>query len=158
MKKLNPVLRNILYALAIAFFGLILLNLAFLFDFAFQTLLRGFFGLFIEIGPDMQLYWFPFLMHGLFVVVILLISYFIFRSKLKPIYKAIYMTVPVAVVLVTAGMFLSHWPVIAYSTGALLCIATLYYFYKTKQPWLYYYTVILVSVALAIFTATGGEI
>ena len=158
MKKLNPVLKNILSALAVAFFGFILLNLAFIFDALFQGVLRMLFGLFLPLGPESNLYWFPPLMHCLFLAVIFLISYFVFKSKLKVIYKAIYMTVPVAAVLVTVGMFLNHWPIAVYSVGVLLCAGTLYYFYKTKQPWLYYYTVILVSVVLAIFTATGGEI
>jgi hypothetical protein len=55
-------------------------------------------------------------------------------------------------------MFLYRWPVAAYSLGSLFGIGVLYYFYRTKQPWLYYYTVILVGFALAIFSLLGGEI
>jgi VIT1/CCC1 family predicted Fe2+/Mn2+ transporter len=68
------------------------------------------------------------------------------------------MTVPVAVVLVTVGIFLYRWQIVSYSVGSLLCIGTLYCFYRTKQPWLYYYTVVLVGLTLAIFTLLGGEI
>jgi len=160
MKKLleKPWVKNILSAIAVAIFGLILLNLTFIFDALYQGLIRRIVGLFISLDPDMRLYWFPPLMHGSFVVIIGLISWFVFRSKLKMLYKAVYMTVPVAVVLVTLGIFLYGWPIVLYSVGSLLCICTLYYFFRTKQPWLYYYTVVLVGLTLAIYTLLGGEI
>ncbi len=155
---MNKLLKNILFAAVIAVGGFILLNLTFIFDALFQNSIRALVKLFIPLNPEMDLYWFPPLMHGSFVIIIALISWFVFKSKLKLLYKAIYMAVPVAVVLVTVGMFLNHWPIISYSLGGLLCLGTLYYFYRTKQPWLYYYTVILVGLTLAIFTLLGGEI
>jgi hypothetical protein len=97
-------------------------------------------------------------MHSSFVVIIGIISWIVFRSGLRVLYKAIYMTVPVAVVLATVGIFLYRWPIVSYSVGSLLCIGALCYLYRTKQPWLYYYTVILVGITLAIFTLLGGEI
>jgi hypothetical protein len=154
----NLTVKNVLSAVAVAIFGLILLNVAFIFDAVYQGSVRWVIAHFIDIGPDMRLYWFPPLMHLSFVVIIGVISWFVFRSKLGEIYKAIYLVVPVAVVLVTVGMFLFHWPIAGYSVGFLLCACTLYYFYRTKQPWLYYYSVILIGLALAIFTLMGGEI
>jgi len=68
------------------------------------------------------------------------------------------MTVPLAVVFVTFGMFLYRWPVAAYTLGSLFSISVLYYFYHTKQPWLYYYTVILVSLTLLLAGLLGVEI
>jgi hypothetical protein len=154
----NPVIINILSALGVAVFGFILLNLAFLFDFIYQSIIRGFVMLFIQINQDTNLYWIPLFFHGSFVIMIGLISWFIFRSRLKEFYKIIYMTVPVAVVLATMGMFFNHWPIIVYTLGSLIVISLLYYFYKTKKYWLYYYTVLLVSITLAVYTLSGGEI
>jgi hypothetical protein len=154
----NSIAKSILSAIAVAFFGSILLNLTFLFDVLYQSAIRGIVGLFIPLGPDMKLYWFPPLMHASFVLVIFFISWIVFRSKLGVLYKAIYLTVPVAVVLTTVGIFLYRWPIVSYSVGSLLCIGALYYLYRIKQPWLYYYTVILVGITLAIFTLLGGEI
>ncbi|PIV10883.1 hypothetical protein CO007_00335 [Candidatus Roizmanbacteria bacterium CG_4_8_14_3_um_filter_36_10] len=102
--------------------------------------------------------WLPPLMHGLFVIVIGIISLFVFRSKLKTLLKSIYMTVPLAVVFVSLGMFFYRWPIIAYLLGGLTTFGLLYYFYHTKKPWLYYYTLILVSLTLSIFSLMGGEI
>ncbi|MBW2963869.1 hypothetical protein KY363_00265 [Candidatus Woesearchaeota archaeon] len=154
----NRVVRYVLSAVAVAFFGFILLNLAFILDALYQNSVRWLVGRFILLGPELTPRWFPVTMHASFVVIIGIISWLVFRSKLGEIYKAVFMTVPVATVLVTTGMFLSHWPVLSYSVGALLCAAALYIFYRTRQPWIYYYTVILVGVTLAVFTLLGGEI
>lgn len=154
----HPVVKIILSAVAVAVFGYLLLNVTFLVDFLFQGSVIWIIKLFTSTYPPMDWNWFPPLMHGLFVVVIGLISWPIFRSKLAPIYKAIYLTVPTAVVLVTVGIFLYRWPVLSYSLGGLIGLGTLYFLYRTKQPWLYYYTVILVGLSLAIFSLLGGEI
>ena len=154
----KPVVKNILSALAVAFFGFILLNLAFMFDALFQSAIMAIIKLFIPGDLFMQYPWLPLVMHALFVVVIGLISWLVFRSKLKVLFKAIYMTVPLAVVFVSIGMALHQWPVISYLIGFLFGISLLYYFYRTKQPLLYYYTVVLVGIVLAIFSLLGGEI
>lgn len=154
----NPIAKKILSAVAVAGFGFVLLNFTFLFDFFFQSLVQGFIKFFTPIDFAMTYSWFPPIMHIMFVIVIGLISWAVFRSKLSVFLKAVYMTVPVAVGLATLGMFLYPWPVAIYLLGALLVIGVLYYFYRSKQPWLYYYTLILVSFALAIFSLSGGEI
>jgi len=102
--------------------------------------------------------WYPSVKHATFVVVIGLISLPIFRSKLNTLYKAIYMTVPLTVVFVTLGMFLYRWPVAVYSLCSLFSISVLYYFYRTKRPWLYYYTLILVDLTMLLVDLLGIEI
>lgn len=154
----NPIVKNILSAVAVAAFGFILLNIAFMFDYLLHSLVVRVIRLFIPVDPEMTYYWFPPMMHILFVFVIGLISWLIIRSKLGVLYKAVYMTVPLAVVFVTFGMFLYQWPVAVYALSSLFAIAVLYYFYRTKQPWLYYFTVILVGLVLTIFSLLGGEI
>lgn len=153
-----PAVRHVLSALAIAFFGFILLNLAFIFDAIYQGAVRWSVGRFIPLGPETTPRWFPPMIHFSFAVIIGLLTWLVFRSKMKTIYKAIFMTVPVATVLVTVGMFIYPWQVISYSVGTILCAGTLYWFYRTKQPWLYYYAVVLVGLTLAIYTLMGGEI
>jgi hypothetical protein len=150
--------RDVVSAVAVAVLGLVLLNLTFLFDFAYQEAIRALIGLFIPLGPNMPYRWLPPLLHGSFVVAIGGLSWLVFRARLGVVLKAAYMTVPAAVVLATVGMFLYPWQALSFSVGALLCAGTLYYFYKTRQPWLYYYSVVLVTLTLAIFTLLGGEI
>jgi hypothetical protein len=154
----NPVLKNILSAVAVAGFGFILLNIAFIFDFIFQSLIIGAIKFFVAGDPFMEFFWFPPMMHLLFAGVIGLISWFVLKSKLRPLLKAIYMTVPLAVVFVTIGIFLYRWPIAVFSLSGLFGAGVLYYLYRAKQPWIYYYTVILVGLVLAIFSLAGGEI
>lgn len=153
----NPNIKHIASALAVAVFGFILLNVAFLFDFLIHSLVGGIIRLFITVNPEMD-YWYPPMMHVLFVVIIGLFSRLVFKSKFHTLYKAIYMTVPLAVVYVTFGIFLYRWPPAAYTLGSLFCISIFYYFYRTKQPWLYYYTVILVSFTMLLVGLFGIEI
>jgi len=155
----NPLVKNALSALVVAGVGFILLNLTFMFDYIFQSVVIWFIKLFTsEENPPMAWYWFPLVMHVAFMVIICLISRAIFRTKIRVLFKAIYMTVPTAVALVTLGIFFYQWPVVPYLLGFLLIAGVLRYFYKTKQPWLYYYSVILISLVLAVFSLLGGEI
>ena len=144
--------------MAVAVFGFILLGLTFLFDFLLQSLVDRVVRFFTPDDFNMAWYWFPPTKHAMFMVIIGLISWPIFRSKLGSLYKAIYMTVPLAVVFATIGILLYHWPVLPDLVGGLFAIGVLFYLYRTKQPWLYLYTVILVALSLMIFTLLGGEI
>jgi hypothetical protein len=87
-----------------------------------------------------------------------LISWLVFRSKLRVLIKAIFMTVPTAVTLVTIGILLYPSPFLPYLVGVILTIGVLYYFYRTHKSWLYYYSVILVALVLMVFTLMGEEI
>jgi len=154
----NPLAKKILSALGVAVFGYVLLIFTFIFDALFQSLLRLIFRLFTPVDLMMTISWFAPLMHGLFLIVIGLISWVVFRSKLSVFLKAVYLPVPVAVGLATLGMFLNPWPAAVYSLGVLACLGVLYYFYRTKQPWLYYYSVILVGLAMLFVGLLGVEI
>lgn len=154
----NPVVKNTLSALAVAMGGFILLTLTFLCDALYQNGIIGLVRLFTPVDLFMDRSWMPPVLHAGFVLLIGLLTWRVFQSKLRVLYKAIYLTVPAAVVLATVGMTLYQWPLLSYTVGTLLCISTLYYFHRTQQPWLYTYTVLLVGVAMALFTLTGGEI
>lgn len=150
----NPYLKNILLALAVTIFGYVLLNITFLL-YAFLTMSVSYF---LPSDFPMTHWWFPPLTLGAFIVIIASISGLIFRSKLKEIYKATYAIVPLAVVYVAIGIALFRWPVLAYGVNALIFGAVIFYLYKTKKSWLFYYATILFSLALLIFTLLGGQI
>lgn len=116
-KLKNRVVKNILFALAVAIFGFILLNITFILDFLYQSLVDWVVKLFTPIDINMVWHWYAPLKHIVFVIIIGLISWYIFRSKLGMLYKAIFMTVPLAVVFVTIGMFLYPWPWVVYLVG-----------------------------------------
>lgn len=162
MKKIifkNLLVKNILLIILVPIIGFVLLNLTFVLNAIFQGFLRRFLMIFINFDKEMNLGWLPPMMRILFVVFILAVSFFILTSKkIKPTLKSIFLVVPTATVLVTMGIFLYESPIISYLSGFLFVSGVLFYFYKTKKPWFYYYSVILISLVLAIFTALGGEI
>ena len=129
-------------------FGFILLNLTFLFDAIYRGLLRGFVSIFIPLNPETNIFWLPQLFHGSVIIIISIISWFVFKSNLKSFYKATYMTVPLAVVYATIGIFFYQWQLIVYLLGTLFSLFILYYLYKNKQSWIYYYTLILITFTM----------
>ncbi len=106
----------------------------------------------------MSNYWVPPLMHIMFLTIIGLISWLIFSSKLSVLYKAIFMTVPLAVVFMTIGIFFYRWPLLVYSLRGLFGVGVFYHFYRTRQPWLYYYTLILIGLVMLAVGLFGIEI
>jgi hypothetical protein len=95
----------------------------------------------------------------IFVILIFVISWFIFQSKLNDLIKATYLTMPLMIVLVMIGIFsyqLSQW--VVYILGGVVVAAVLYFIYLKKLSWLYYFaTGFVVAVALYVMIA-GIEI
>jgi hypothetical protein len=150
--------RRVLSALAIIVFGFILLNLAFLFDALFQGVIRRLFGILMPLGPDSQLHWFPPLMHGLFCLVILAISWLVFRSKLGTLYKAIFLVVPLATVYATIGILFYGWQPLVLALGAICGLAVLWRIYKSRQPWQYYFALASTSLLMLLVVLLGIDI
>jgi hypothetical protein len=150
----NVYVKNILSAAAIALFGAVLLNLAFLLDYGFQSLI----DLLFPKNYNAVVVWYPYAKHALFCVLIALLSWLIFRSKLGDIYKATFSTVPVAAALVTVGIFLYAWPIAYYVVGGLIYVGVIAYLYFTKRSWLYYYSTTIVTVTLFIMKIMGRDI
>jgi len=155
---MNQIIKNILSALAVVVFGFFLLNVAFIFDALFQSLIDTIVRFFTTADVNMEWSWYPLVKHAMFFVLIGLISWYVLRSKLGVLYKAIYMTVPLAVVFVTIGILTYPRLMAAYSLGALFTIGVLYYFYSTRKPWLYYFTLILMSLTMLMVGLLGVEI
>lgn len=146
-------LQNILTALAVSILGFVLLNLTFILDWGFQSAIN----LLFPRDIDKNLRGIPF-RHFLFFVLILIVSWFILKTKLPLILKTAYAMVPLAVVYVTLGIFLYSWPVFLYSIGIFLYIGILYYLYRGKKNWLYAYSVTFVSLILILMAILGVEI
>lgn len=150
----NKLLKNILIAFLIAVAGLVLLNLTF----AFYTLLVNLVGLFLPKDFMFNNPWFGSMQHVLFLIIIGIISWYVYKSGLKEIYKATYLVVPLAVIFATIGIALYRWPWAAYSVGILSGIGVLIDFLRTKKSWPYIYTLILIGLSMLIFSLIGGEI
>lgn len=163
IKELKAMLRKLIllntaYFFIIPIFGYILLNLTFILDYAFQSLIIRLIRFFTPFDLMKNTNWFPVVLHFSFVFLLALISRSIFKSKIKTIYKATFFVVPLAVLYVTIGMFMYRWPFISLSLALYLFTGTFYYLIKKRLSWLYGYSLILISVVLLIFNLLGGEI
>ena len=156
----NPITKNILSALAIIVFGFLLLNISFVIDFLFHFLAEFIMGILFPkiMDHSNSLPWYAPLIHILFALLIVIISIFVFKSKIGPFYKATFMTVPVAVILATMGILFYQMPFLIFLIGGLFTATALYFFWQKRLSWLYYYALIIVVLALLISFLTGGEI
>lgn len=149
MKKFftHPVTKIILSALIIFVFGFFLFTIIISLKYMCQP-----YVIYLFVTPDIaeNLPWLPKLMDIIFVVIIGLISWWIFRSKLPLIYKAIYTSVAVGVTLEVVGMFLYRWPIVSYSVSTIITLGILYYLFRTRKPWHYYFAVIMMSIILNV--------
>lgn len=154
----NPKVRNVLYALAVAAIGFVLLHVAFILDWLFQSFLDVCLRPFVSANVNRDWPWYPPLKHGLFLLLLASVSWLVFRSRLGTLYKAAYLTVPTAAALVTVGMALYRTPAVSFVIGLVLTLGVLFRFYRTRQPWLYHYAVVLVALALLIGGLLGMDI
>lgn len=135
--------KNILSAFVIVIGGFILFNLAFLL--AFLVIKSSMIVLGVaENAPP------PMLSRALYLILVCLMSWFIFRSRLNKLLKATYLTMPLMVILVVTGISFygqSKWLIAG--VGAVIIFAVLYYLYKKKLSWQYFFAVFYVcAVAL----------
>lgn len=154
MPKSPLVRKNILSILAVPFFGFLLWNFAFMLD----AVIIRFALLFFPADLARTSSWFMTSMLIVYGGLIVALSWFVFRSTLPDLFKAIYATMPLAVMFVSIGILTYPQPVLAYGLNGLAFVAILAYLVKTRQPWIYYYSLIFTASTLLIFTLLGGEI
>jgi len=153
MKK-NGILKKLLAAVAIVLGGFFLFNVVFL---IFAGVINGVLFFLPDDFMATNPWYMPVAMTTIGVA-FLVGFFFLFKSKLFPLLKAIFMTVPAAIVFVGIGIALYRWPFAVYTVSTLVGLITFYGFYRTKAPWLYYFSVLYVTIALVIMTLTGAEI
>jgi len=137
--KLKIWQKNLLSAIVIMAVGFILFNAAFLLA---ALVLNGFM---ILLGSNQNTAP-PFVGRAAYFILILLISWLVFRSKLNDLIKASFLTMPLMVVLVMGGIGLYTQPKwIVAGAGALVIGAVILYLYKKRLPWLYYFATIFVA-------------
>lgn len=150
-KKITP--KNSFSVLVILVSIPILLTLLFL----FYALIFNFYDIILprpDMGPNPYLILRP----ATLFVVLAILSWFIFRSKLATLFKTIFLSAPVATVLAFIGIYFYGSPVLIYLLCALFVFGILAYLFFTKKSWLYYFSVIPVSIILLLVQILGVEI
>jgi len=101
----------------------------------------------------------PFLARIVYVVFILVLSWFILRSRLNDTLKATFLTMPLMVVLVSIGIFTYQLSMgVVIGLGAVIVAATLYYIRHKKLSWKYYFAVLYVAVLALMIMLLGIDI
>ncbi|MDD3315248.1 MAG: hypothetical protein PHH05_07145 [Syntrophaceticus sp.] len=140
--------QNILSILVIAGVGFVLFNVAFLLAaFVFNASIK-IMGLPQDAAP-------PVVGRVAYLIIILLISWLVFRSKLNNLVKATYLTMPLMIVLIMLGISTYQQPAwLTAGIGAMIVRAVVYYIYNKRLSWLYYFAtfyVALLALCVMIF-------
>ncbi len=147
--KLKQWQKNLLSILVIIVGGFILFNLAFI----LTALVVRATMLVMKVPENMPP---PYIGRYITLILILIMSYMVFRSHLNDTIKATFLTMPLMVILVMIGISLygqAQW--VIYGVGALVIIAVILYLYKKKVSWLYYFATFYVA-ALGIYIMISG--
>lgn len=147
--KLNPWLKNILSVLVIVAGGFVLFTLAFLLTALVTNAFISVFGM-VRVGnPYGTGRW-------LTLLLILFLSWLVFRSKSNDTVKATVLTMPLMVVLVLTGISFYQQPTwIIAGIGAVVIGAVLFYLHRKRLPWVYYFATFYVA-ALALYVWISG--
>lgn len=150
--KTKSWLKNLLSMITIIIGGFILFNFAFL-----LTALVVRTTMFVIRTPENMPP--PYIGRYITVILILIMSYIVFRSRLNDTIKATYLTMPLMVALVMIGLSLYGKPQgVIYGAGALVIFAVTYYIYKKKLSWLYYFATFYVAILGLYIMISGMDI
>jgi hypothetical protein len=153
---MKPWVKNVLYGLAIIAGGFVLFNVAFMLAslvmLAYNAVARLIFGDLNTAPQELRFSWIY-----VYLVLVLVLSWFFLRWK-RPndLLKAIYLTMPLMVLLMTIGIALYTIPQwVMAIIGCLILGGVMLYLYKTKRSWVYYFSSIYVGV-LALYVMLSG--
>lgn len=136
--KLKSWKKKILSIFIIIVGSLILFNLAFL----LASIMIGVID--VLIGKMDIDYYFHFI---IYYIMIIIMSYLIFKSKLNDVGKATFLTVPLMVTLVLLGIALSSLEqFLIILIGAFLVLIVLLFISIKRLPWVYYFAVFYVAL------------
>ncbi|MCF6464452.1 hypothetical protein [Clostridium sp. Cult2] len=151
--KLKTWQKNILYMFVIVGVGFILFNLAFILAGLVRMVYSMIVMRFVTDFDNARLI--PFSWHYVYIIFVLLLSWFVLTRPLKDLTKATYFTMPLIVVLTEVGVQFYRWPVLVWVIGAIIVGAVIFYLNKTKRSWLYYFATFYV-VLVEIFVMLSG--
>ena len=148
--------KQILSAIVVLAGGFVLFNLAFMLAAAVSQIYRLAVRLFG--GQDTMAFesrgW-----QYIYLVIVLLISWFVLRSKWPDLVKATYLTMPLMIVLIIIGIWLYEQPQwLPIGIGAIIVGAVVVYLYVKKQSWLYYLAAAYTGLLALFIVLTGIDI
>ena len=86
-----------------------------------------------------------------FALIMVLGYWFVLRSKIKDLFKALAATVPTGSLILAAGIGLYQWPTVALAAKLLVLALIVLYLYMSKKPWIYFYAVAFAALLAIIY-------
>lgn len=149
--------KNVLSALAIMIGGFVLFNVAFMMAALVNKTTFFLLSLLIRETDSGFEQWF-FLWHIFFLVIVLVLSFLILRLPVHDLIKAIYFTMPLAVVITEISVQLYPMQVLVYAVNALVIAGVLAFLILKKKSWLYFYATGFVAVVMLVVGILGIDI
>lgn len=148
--------KQVLSAIAVLAGGFVLFNLAFMLAAAVNQLYR--LAVRLISGEDIaavdSIFW-----KLIYLGLVLLITWFVLRSKWPAVVKATYLTMPLMVILIMIGIALYTQPVwMPVTIGTVLVAAVIVYVFIRKLSWLYYLAAAYTGVLALFIVLTGIDI
>jgi len=138
--KLKQYQKNLVSALIIVIGGFVLFNLAFILAALTINITISILGIAENEAP-------PLISRLVYVILIIIIFWFVFRSRLSDTMKATFLTMPLMVILVATGIAFyqqSKW-IIGGISGVIISLVLLY-LYKKRLSWVYYFATVYVAI------------
>lgn len=154
--KLQPWQKTALSVLVITGGGFLLFNAAFMLAALFFQAGNWVVSMITGKGPYPvnQMLW-----AALFLVLLIVASWFVLRSKLPTLAKATFLTMPLMVLLIFLGILFYELPTwIPTMAGILLVGAILFFLIKKRLPWQYYVATLYTGALALVVALTGMEI
>jgi hypothetical protein len=151
--KLNSWQKNILSMLVIIGVSFVLFNVAFVLAYFVNTMYNILIMPFINKADSIRAIHFSW--HYLYLILIFILSWFVLRRPLKDLVKATFFTLPLVIALTEVGIQFYSRPALVWIINAVIIGSALFYFYKRKYSWLYYFATIYVTV-IEIFVFCSG--
>lgn len=154
----KQVVSELLSAVLVAALGFVLLNLTFLAYAAFHnTIFSLMYGTNREEMQDFVRFD-PMYLRWIFLVIVAVAFWLVYRSRLHVVLKAAFMMVPFATLLVLIGIQFYLMPVAVYVISGIAGAIVLLVIYRRKEHWLYAFSALLVMVTLLIMGLLGIDI
>lgn len=140
---MEPWIKNILSMIVIVLVGFVLFNLAFLMAYGIISLVTFFTGASSSSPPST-------ISFAILLLILWIMAWFIFRSRINDLAKATYLTMPLMSTLVVLSVLtfdLSQW--VSLIIGGAFSALILYFIRLKKLSWLYTFAVFYVLILIA---------
>lgn len=144
--KVNAILKHLGQSFFIAIVGFLLVNISFMLDLLWHNSVT--FAMFQLTGldPNDTYAWYPVVLKISFLLMIVLIAYFLYLSRLGTLIKASFTAIPVATLLLTIGLSMSGSSTYAVLSCLVVLAGIVTWLIRHRIPWQYSFSALLAGL------------